>query len=67
MLTIFYGDQLYAEYPDELSNDVIRDIPDGSYIYRHSDRTWWSKDFGAGMQINKDLVPAICKAWMLIL
>ena len=76
MLTVFYGNQVYGEYPDWNAYKEARrngGIPDevhkeavihnaGSLFGNQI--MWWHPD---GRPIATPDVPAMCKAWVLIL
>jgi hypothetical protein len=72
MLTVFYGNQVYGEYPHwhALYEDikVTMDVYQSGYVYNPTPNNWqvhWSRCDGTPVMI--DYVPAICKAWILIL
>lgn len=72
MLTVFYGNQVYGEYEhwhalyEEIK--VTMDVYQCGYVYNHSPNKWqveWS--LCSGYPVSIEDVPAICKAWLLIL
>lgn len=85
MLTVFYGNQVYGEYPDwqalhkEISPSM--DVYNNAVIYDDTPATEWKYRFAGSPSVSVivnwwradrspmliDDVPAICKAWMLIL
>ena len=66
MVTVFYGNQVFGEYHGWTE---MREAcpPDGAYIYSHDPDMWYLMYMGATLHTEYNEVPAMCKAWMLIL
>lgn len=63
LITVFYGDQVYDEYAN-WREMVMSMVPDGAYVY--SNNVWYHKKVDYHV-ITEAEVPAMCKAWILIL
>lgn len=66
MITVFYGNQVWDEYLSWRLIDRDDTIPTGVYAYDAYNQKWWQRTH-SWLVIEPNEVPAMCKAWMLIL